>query len=61
VGEIQSDRLREGEGFFMIRPSTMKFYYSYFSFTSRCLFVEYGDPSIPSHGWWMIPGTWEDQ
>jgi hypothetical protein len=35
----------------------LRFYRSLFGFTARCAFVEYGDPSIPSHGWWMIP--WE--
>ena len=37
-----------------------KFYLHYFGFTTSCLFVEYGDPSIPSHSWWIVPGTLED-
>ena len=34
----------------------LKFYSSLFGFTARCFFVEYGDHSTPSHGWWLIPG-----
>ncbi len=32
----------------------------YFTFNGSCMFVEYGNPSTPSHSYWIIPGTWED-
>jgi hypothetical protein len=37
-----------------------KVFQHFFTFNGRCLFVEYADPSIPSHSWWIVPGTWED-
>src|SRR5258705_12385915 len=37
----------------------LKFYHSLFGFTARRFFVEYGDSSTPSHGWWIIPGEAE--
>ena len=41
------------------RDIGLKFYHSKFGFGGRGSFVEYGDRSIPSHGWWIIP--WEDE
>jgi len=41
------------------RDIGLKFYRSLFGFSGRGSFVEYGDRSIPSHGWWIIP--WEDE
>jgi hypothetical protein len=38
----------------------IKFFHHYFGFCANCLFVEYGDPSIASHSWWIVPGTWEE-
>jgi hypothetical protein len=38
----------------------MKFFYHYFGFTTTCFFVEYGDPSIPSWSYWIIPGSYDD-
>jgi hypothetical protein len=38
----------------------VKFFHHYFGFCANCLFVEYGDPSIASHSWWIVPGTWEE-
>jgi hypothetical protein len=37
-----------------------RFYYAMFGFTTDAFFVVYGDPSIPSHSVWLIPGSWED-
>ena len=36
-----------------------KLYHHFFTFTGSSMYVEYGDPSIPSHSWWIVPGTWE--
>ncbi len=41
------------------RVIVLKFYRSLFGFTARYFFVEYGDHSTPSHGWWRIPGEAE--
>jgi hypothetical protein len=38
-----------------------KSYHHYFTFTARAMFVEYGEPSIASHGYWYIPGPWGDE
>jgi hypothetical protein len=37
-----------------------KLYHCFFTFTARAMFVEYGDPTLPSHSYWYVPGTWED-
>jgi hypothetical protein len=39
---------------------TPKFFRYYFGITTSCCFIEYGDPSLPSWSYWIIPGTWED-
>lgn len=50
---ITTCETRENYGF-------VKFFYHYFGVTTRCCFIEYGDPSIASHSYWIIPGTyWE--
>jgi hypothetical protein len=38
-----------------------KYYGSYWGFTIRCTFVEYGDPSTPSWSYWLVPGTWVEE
>lgn len=38
-----------------------KFYRALFTFTGSTLSVEYGDPSIPSHSIWLIPGEGDDE
>lgn len=35
----------------------MKFFYHYWGFTMTTQFVEYGDPSIQSWSYWIVPGT----
>jgi hypothetical protein len=38
----------------------MMFLYAMFAFDANALFVIYGNPTLPSHSVWMLPGTWED-
>lgn len=38
----------------------VKLFYHCFGFTMTCMFVEYGDPTIASHSYWIIPGSYEE-
>lgn len=37
----------------------MEWFYHYFSFTSAGMWVEYGNPALPSYCVWFVPGTFE--